>query len=660
MKQKHTIFASSPLVFLAVVLLAGGCSTADKQGDYPITPVHHADVTMTDDFWSPRMEVNREVTLPHIMQKLQQTERLKNFELAAAGSGTYCTTYPFDDTDAYKYIEAASYVLDRQYDAGLDRRVDSLITKIGAAQEADGYIYPYAVLQPNEEAGAEGKEWWWGSERWEKVHLHSHELYNAGHLIEAAVAHHKATGKDNLLDIAVRFADLITETFGPGEDQLQRIPGHQEIELALAKLYRLTGEEKYLQTAQYFLDERGKPRYNEEGENGMYKQNHKPVREQTEAEGHSVRAAYMYSGMADIGMMAGEEEYIEAIDRVWENIAGKKLYLIGGIGATGSSEGFGPNYDLPNRTSYNESCAAIANVFWNERMFRIHGDAKYIDILERALYNNVIAGHSMNGDRFFYPNRLESDGNYQRSEWFGCACCPPNLARILASVPRYMYATGDNSVYVNLFAASEARLRVGEQEVQLVQQTDYPWDGTIRIRVQPQAEHDFAMKIRIPGWARNKPVPSDLYRYRGEAGTTPRLLVNGEPQALDTEHGYATVSRQWESGDEIELQLPMDVRQVVAHDSVTADAGKIALERGPLVYSFESVDNGADVLSMQLDGSRPFSTEHHKDLLNGITTIEATAYAGGRPQTVRAIPYYAWAHRGDSRMAVWLDAYSGN
>lgn len=656
---RYTILTYFCLVLLSVGVLGTGCNSRAARDGYPIQRVSHENVNLHDGFWAERLEVNREVTLPHIMAKLRQTERIRNFERAAAGSGQFCTRYPFDDTDAYKLIEAASYELARNPDPALEQRVDSLIATIAAAQQPDGYIYSYAVLQPGEEAGADGKAWWWGSKRWEKVHLHSHELYNAGHLIEAAVAHHRATGKRNLLGVAVKNADLVTKTFGPGPDQLQSIPGHQEIELALAKLYRLTGEEKYLETADFFLEERGKPKYNEEGENGMYKQNHKPVKQQTEAEGHSVRAAYMYSGMADIGMLTDDREYIAAIDAIWKNIVSKKLYIIGGIGATGSSEGFGPNYDLPNRTSYNETCAAIANVFWNDRMFRIHGEAKYIDVLERALYNNVIAGHSMDGDRFFYPNRLESDGGYQRSDWFGCACCPPNVARLLASLPGYIYATRGDTAYVNLFVAGEGRLPVGRGEVTLTQHTRYPWDGTVSIDIDPGTKREFSLKVRIPGWARNKPVPSDLYRYRNESETGPQLFLNGEKQPLQLESGYAVISRSWSPGDRVELRLPMEVRQVVAHDNVKADVGKIALERGPLVYSFESVDNGDKVLNAKLAGTgSSYTTTFRPGLLNGVVTIDAPGYEGGRKRTLRAIPYYAWAHRGDSKMAVWMDQYN--
>lgn len=656
-KSSQPVFAK---ILMCSFLVFLGCSSNQEaqQQDYSIEEVAHDKVTLTDDFWSERLAVNKEVTIPHIISKLVETQRMRNFELASAGSGTFCTVYPFDDSDAYKLLEAVSYELARNPDPELNQRADELIAKIGDAQQEDGYIYPYAVLNENED-GSRNKEWWYGNERWEKVHLHSHELYNAGHLIEAAVAHHNATGKRNLLNIAIKFADLITETFGPEEDMLQSIPGHQEIELALVKLYRLTGEQKYLDTANFFLEERGKAKYNEEGElsYGEYKQNHLPVTKQTEAEGHSVRAAYMYSAMADVGVLTGNQAYLVAIDKVWENIVSKKLYIIGGIGATGDSEGFGPNYDLPNRTSYNETCASIANVLWNYRMFKIHGDAKYIDVLERSLYNNVIAGHSMQGDLFFYPNRLESDGGIQRSEWFSCACCPPNLARTFASMPRYIYSSSGNTAFVNLFAANETELELDGTLVQISQQTDYPWEGTVNFAINPQTESEFTLKIRIPGWARNQPVPGNLYTYRDESSATPELFVNGEKQSLQMDKGYAVITRNWLANDNVELRLPMQVRQVVAHDSVEADAGKVVLERGPFVYAIESVDNTDDVLDYKLDISQEFSTEYQPDKLNGITTINGTAYVEGQSREMTAIPYYSWAHRGDSKMAVWMDEY---
>jgi hypothetical protein len=598
------------------------------------------------------METNREVTLPHLLRKLEETERLKNFERAAVREGSFCTTYPFDGTDVYKTIEAASYALQRQYDAALDARVDSLIATVEAAQEPDGYIYPYGVLDAQDQ---ERKRRWMGSGRWDKVHLISHELYNAGHLIEAAVAHHRATNKDTLLDVAVAFADLLVETFGPGPDQRQTIPGHPEVEKALVKLYRLTGEQKYLTLADFFLEERGNPKYNAENEPGTYKQNHRPVKQQREAVGHAVRAAYLYSAMVDVGRITGDSEYLDATDRLWENIVSKKLYLIGGIGSTGQGEGFGDNYELPNETAYNETCAAIANVMWNHRMFLRNGHAKYIDVLERSLYNNVLAGVSLEGDRFFYPNPLASDGDYGRSSWFTCACCPPNAARLVASMPKYMYSVQADTAYVNLFASTVATIDLASTTLELEQETDYPWEGTVRMEVRPETASTFTLKVRVPGWARGEPVPSDLYRYQNQMSASPALRVNGEPQSLVLENGYARVTREWTSGDIVELDLPMPVRTVVAHDRVEADSGKMAFERGPIVYAAESVDNGDGVRDLALSPGAEVTPTYRHDMLGGVSVLETSAYDGQKQTSLTAIPYYAWAHRGESKMTVWFD-----
>jgi DUF1680 family protein len=648
---------------LAILLPLSACSEtspgnreaerATQKPGYPIHPVSYADVELEDGFWTKRVETNRNVTLPHLLEKLEGKERVKNLQRAAVEEGSFCTTYPFDDTDVYKTIEAASYALQRQDDPALDRRIDSLIATVAAAQQEDGYIYSYGALKPNEDP--ERKQRWWGSGRWDKVHLISHELYNAGHLIEAAVAHYRATGKRNLLDVAIDFADLIAETLGPGPDQQQTIPGHPEIEKALVKLYRVTDERKYLELADFFLAERGKKKYNEEGEDGTYKQNHKPVKEQSEAVGHAVRAAYLYSAMTDVGMLTDDQGYLDAVDRLWGNIVGKKFYLIGGIGATGQGEGFGGNYELPNETAYNETCAAIANVMWNHRMFLARGNAKYIDVLERSLYNNVLSGVSMKGNRFFYPNPLASDGDYERSPWFTCACCPPNAARMIASMPKYLYAVRGDTAFVNLFANNTASLDLAGTPVEIQQQTDYPWEGTVRMRVRPQEPSRFTMKVRVPGWARGKPVPSDLYRYQGTAAGTPQLRVNGEAQPLDMQKGYAVVTRKWAPGDVVELELPMSVRRVAAHDSVEADRGKVALERGPLVYALESVDNGEKVRSLSVDAGANTQSPYRRALLGGVTVLEGAAYEGGQKQSFTAVPYYAWAHRGSSKMAVWMD-----
>lgn len=639
----------------AVLFLLVGCSTGTDGTDrstYPIQPVSEGAVHFTDSFWSERVETNREVTLPHVLRRLRETGRIANLKRAAADSGEYTTSYPFDETDIYKAIEGASHILREEYDPALDRKVDSLIAIIASAQEDDGYLYPYGDLSVED---PEQKRWWRGTERWEKVALHSHEFYNAGHLIEAAVVHHRATGKRSLLDVAIQFADLIEQTFGSGPDQRKSIPGHPELEKALVKLYRVTGEQKYLNLADFFLAERGKLKYNEEGEDGTYKQNHKPLKEQREAVGHAVRATYLYSGMTDVAALTGDTGYLEASEGIWKNVVEKKLYLTGGLGAKGEVEGFDSNYVLPNGDAYNETDAAIGNVMWNHRLFRESGHAKYIDVLERSLYNNVLAGISMEGDAFFYPNPLQSDGDYQRSGWFTVACCVSGVVRFIPTVSAYMYATRQDTAFVNLYAGSISEVDLASTTVEVEQQTDYPWDGYVRLRVRPEASSQFTLKLRVPGWARGEPVPSDLYRYASESEPRPRLSVNGEEQPLDVQNGFATVTRTWSEGDIVELDLPMEVRKVVAHDSVAANRGKVALERGPLVYAAESVDNEGNVLNYALDSVTEFQAQYRDNMLQGLTVLRGTVYDGSEERSLTAIPYYAWAHRGDSQMTVWMD-----
>lgn len=643
-------------LLLAALVGIAGCSPAgDGEQDapaYPIQAVDQTQVHFTDGFWAERLETNREVTLPHVLTELRETGRIKNLTRAAADEGAYTTSYPFDETDIYKAIEGASHILRNEYDPTLARRVDSLITIIASAQEQDGYLYPYGELSVED---VEQKEWWRGTDRWDKVALHSHEFYNAGHLIEAAVVHHRATGKRSLLDVAIEFADLIEQRFGPGPDQQKSIPGHPELEKALVKLARVTGEQKYLDLADFFLAERGKPKYNEEGEEGTYKQNHKPIKAQSEAVGHAVRATYLYSAVTDVGALTNDAEYLDASERLWENVVDKKLYLIGGLGSTGAVEGFGPNYDLPNADAYNETDAAIGNVMWNQRLFREHGHAKYIDVLERSLYNNVLSGISLDGDGFFYPNPLRSDGDYQRSGWFTVACCVSGVVRFVPTVSKYMYGTRRDTAYVNLYAGSVSDVELASTAVELEQETDYPWDGHVRLHVRPEESSRFTLKLRVPGWARGAPVPSDLYRYASTTGARPQLSVNGEPHPLDVTKGYATLTRTWSASDTVTLDLPMDVRTVVAHDSVEADRGKVALERGPLVYAAESIDNEGHVLDYAVDPAADLQAQYRHNLLHGVTVLQGTAYEEGRERSLTAIPYYAWAHRGDSRMTVWMD-----
>ncbi len=639
-----------------MILTLLACSS-EKQKDYPYRPVPFTAVQITDGFWLPRMETNRKITIPYAFQKCEQTGRIDNFSIAGGlMDGEHKGIYPFDDTDIYKVLEGASYALNIHPDPELDKYMDDLISKVAAAQEADGYLY---TARTNK---AEHLKNWYGEKRWEKIRG-SHELYNAGHLYEAAAAHFEATGKRSLLDIALKNAELVDSVFGPGK--LQAPPGHQVIEMGLAKLYRITGEKKFLDLAKFFLDVRGYS-FDKREPGGEYNQDHRPVLEQDEAVGHAVRATYMYSGMADVAALTGDRQYIEAIDRIWENVTRKKLYLNGGIGATGSGEAFGGNYELPNMSAYNETCASIGNVYWNHRLFLLHGDAKYIDVMERTLYNGLIAGISMDGKFFFYPNPLESVGQHVRSPWFGCACCPGNVTRFMASVPGYIYTVKDDNIYVNLYAGNSAEINMNGEKVNIIQDTRYPWDGGIKVTIEPENNgRSFTINLRIPGWARNKPVPGDLYRYADESKEEVTLKLNSERQELKIKNGYARITRKWNKGDIVDFNLPMPVRCVLANEKVDADKGRIALERGPLVFCVEWPDvKDGHVRNILFEKNSNLTTEFRKDLLNGVQVIngKGKGYKYGKDgksikkeeKEFTAIPYYAWAHRGKGEMTVWL------
>lgn len=636
--------------------MIGGGAYAQKESKahgYPIDPVPFTSVKVTDSFWGQRLKASREVTIPLAFSKCEETGRYKNFEMAAHPSDdNKVTGYSFDDTDVYKTIEGASYLLQTYPDKKLKKYIDSVLVIVAAAQEPDGYLYTSRTMNPKH------PHEWAGSKRWEKVEDLSHEFYNLGHMVEGAIAHYQATGQRNFLDIAIRYADCVCREIGDGPDQQVRVPGHQIAEMALAKLYLVTGEQKYLDQAKFFLDKRGYTSRRDE-----YSQAHKPVIEQDEAVGHAVRAAYMYSGMADVAALTGDTAYIHAIDRIWDNIVSKKLYITGGIGATNQGEAFGKNYELPNMSAYCETCAAIGNVYMNYRLFLLHGESKYYDVLERTLYNGLISGVSLDGGGFFYPNPLESMGQHQRQPWFGCACCPSNICRFIPSLPGYVYAVKDRDVFVNLFVANDATLKVDGKKVVLKQSTAYPWDGDINIRIDRNSAGQFAMKIRIPGWVRNKVVPSDLYNYSDGKRLQYSVKVNGEVVESELVNGYFTIDRKWKKGDEVSVHFDMEVRTVKANAKVEADRGRISVERGPIVYCAEWPDNNFDVLNVLMNREPEFEVVSKPELLCGINQIKTQAQTleydeSGRlvtkDQTLTLIPYYAWAHRGQGNMAVWL------
>lgn len=553
---------------LVAATVGSQAQVKNQSHGYPIDPVPFTSVKVTDSFWGQRLNASREVTIPLAFSKCEETGRYQNFVNAAHPSDTIKVGgLAFDDTDVYKTIEGASYLLQTYPDKKLAKYIDSVLVIVAAAQEPDGYLYTSRTMNPKH------PHEWAGSKRWEKVEDLSHEFYNLGHMVEGAIAHYQATGKKNFLNIAIRYADCVCREIGTGEGQQIRVPGHQIAEMALAKLYLVTGDQKYLDQAKFFLDQRGYTSRTDE-----YSQAHKPVVQQDEAVGHAVRAAYMYAGMADVAALTGDTAYIHAIDRIWDNIVGKKYYITGGIGATAAGEAFGKNYELPNMSAYCETCAAIGNVYVNYRLFLLHGESKYYDVLERTLYNGLISGVSLDGGGFFYPNPLESMGQHQRQPWFGCACCPSNICRFIPSLPGYIYAVKDKDVYVNLFMSNTSDLKVGGKAVSIEQTTKYPWNGDITIGINKNNAGQFNLKVRIPGWVRGQVVPSDLYTYSDGKRLKYTVKVNGEAVQNELKDGYFCIDRRWKKGDKVEVHFDMEPRTVKANNKVEADRGRIAVE----------------------------------------------------------------------------------
>ena len=622
---------------LVTATVGSQAQVKNQSHGYPIDPVPFTSVKVTDSFWGQRLNASREVTIPLAFSKCEETGRYQNFVNAAHPSDTIKVGgLAFDDTDVYKTIEGASYLLQTYPDKKLAKYIDSVLVIVAAAQEPDGYLYTSRTMNPKH------PHEWAGSKRWEKVEDLSHEFYNLGHMVEGAIAHYQATGKKNFLNIAIRYADCVCREIGTGEGQQIRVPGHQIAEMALAKLYLITGDKKYLDQAKFFLDQRGYTSRTDE-----YSQAHKPVIQQDEAVGHAVRAAYMYAGMADVAALTGDTAYIHAIDRIWDNIVGKKYYITGGIGATAAGEAFGKNYELPNMSAYCETCAAIGNVYVNYRLFLLHGESKYYDVLERTLYNGLISGVSLDGGGFFYPNPLESMGQHQRQPWFGCACCPSNICRFIPSLPGYIYAVKDKDVYVNLFMSNTSDLKVGGKAVSIEQTTQYPWNGDITIGINKNSAGQFNLKVRIPGWAQGTENPYDLYQSNLKAPV--KLKVNQEDVLLRIVDGYAEINREWKKGDHIELELPMQPRLITANKAVENLRGQVALASGPIIYCFEDADN-PELQTFKLQAQTPLELSHESNLLNGVNIIKCL---GDIP--AKAIPYYAVANREESHSyKVWI------
>ncbi len=607
--------------FLWGLLLAGSVGS----GAEPPPPDHRAlsavpftEVKLNDAFWAPRIRTNREKSLPHNFKWCEETGRISNFAKAAGLiPGKFEGIY-FNDSDVYKVLEGASYALADQRDPALEAKVDEVIAKIAAAQQPDGYLNTYFTLvEPDK--------------KWTDFAV-KHELYCAGHLIEAAVAHYQATGKKTLFNVALKLANHLDALFGPGKRH--EVSGHEEIELALIKLYRATGEARYLKLAAFFLDIRGdkskRPKLF-----GAYAQDHMPIRQQREVVGHAVRAMYLYTAVADMASYTGDAGFIEAMRAIWEDVVHRKMYITAGIGSRHQGEAFGDPYELPNDTAYCETCAAIGLAFWAHRLNLLHGDAQYADVLERAIYNGILSGIALDGEHFFYVNPLASAGKHHRQPFFGCACCPSNVVRFVPSIPGYVYAKNDAGIAVNLYVAGTATVAHGQMKVKLVQETQYPWDGKVTIRVEPEQAAEFDLALRIPGWCE---------------GVT--LALNGQPiEKLEIVKGYARVHRAWQRGDIVQLDLPMPVQRIEAHPQVQANAGRVAIQRGPIVYCFEEVDNGGPVKDLVLAREPKFSVEHKPDLLGGVTVVRAQ---DRNSRTVTAIPYYAWDHRQPGEMIVWV------
>jgi uncharacterized protein len=617
-----------------------------------LEPISFSEVQITDGFWKPRMDKVSTVTLRACIDYIEfKTARIRNFEIAAGSRKGKFEGIFYDDSDVYKALEAMAYAIKDHPDPDLEKKADEWISKIAAAQLPDGYINTYFTLNGLDK-------------RWTDMSMH--EDYNGGHLIEAAVAYFHATGKKQLLDVALRFANHFDSLFGPGKRHW--VTGHEELELALVKLYTCTGNPKYLKLAQWLLEERGhgfaKGYTWTDWKDTAYAQDLMPVKDTRKITGHAVRAMYLYTGTADVASFTGDPGYLKAMQAIWEDLVNRNMYLTGGIGSSGNNEGFSSDYDLPNSQAYCETCASVGMIFWNQRMNLLTGEGKYADVLEKTLYNAALDGISLSGDRFFYGNPLASDGHQKRSPWFGTACCPANIARLLASLGNYIYMRSDQGLWVNLFIGSKTSVQIDKSQMGIELFTQYPWEGKVEIHLSPDRKTRMTLYLRIPGWTQGRPVPGDLYHFVHDRPTGFNLKVNDQVVSYRMEKGYALIDREWKKGDVVSLDLPMEVEQVVAKDSVKADADKVALQRGPLVYCVEGADNMGKAWNILLPDNSHFESLFQKDLLDGMVILKANLPVvrvaddglslNMEKRDVLAIPYYAWCNRGSDPMLVWL------
>ncbi|MBN7809389.1 glycoside hydrolase family 127 protein [Algoriphagus sp. H41] len=628
---------------LLLVCLMSSQALSARQGQSPLQSHSFSQIQITDSFWKPKLEKVAQKSLPAaIYQTEVKTGRIRNFEKAARKLGEAHEGIYYDDSDVYKLLEAMAYSLQNFPDAELERKADEWIAKIAAAQEADGYLNTYYTL-----TGLQN--------RW--TDMEKHEAYCAGHLMEAGVAYYQATGKRQLLEVATRMADHIDGQFRQANQPW--VTGHEEIELALVKLYKTTGERRYLDLADWFLDQRGrgfgKGAIWDKAEWGPdYAQDGVPVKQQKEITGHAVRAMYLYTGAADVAVSKNDPGYMNAMKTVWEDVVYRNMYVTGGIGSSGSNEGFSLDYDLPNEHAYAETCASVGMVFWNQRMNLLEGQAQYIDVLERSLYNAALDGLSLTGDHFFYGNPLASSGQHARKEWFGTACCPSNISRLVASVGDYIYVKNESALWVNLFIGNRTEFDVAGTKVAVEMETEFPWDGKVSLSLDPQKAARFALNLRIPGWVGGEPVPGELYRFLDEGTDGLTLLVNGEKVDFQTKNGYAVLDREWKKGDRITYAMPMEVRELRSRPEVLANTDRVAIQRGPLVYCVEGADNGPGLSELIVPENVSFEVVDARVLDEAVRAVRLTGSLDSGPVSALAIPYYTWANRGANDMYVWL------
>jgi DUF1680 family protein len=643
------VYKKSALLLFQIVLITGFSQNVLPK----YQNINFSQVEITDDFWRPKIEKVSTVTIPVCIDQTEvKTPRIQNFEIAAGKRKGKFKGIFYDDSDVFKALEAMAYSLKNHPDATMQKKADDWIDLIAASQLPDGYINTYYSLQ-------------FLDKRWTDMSMH--EDYNGGHLIEAAVAYYEATGKRKLLDVAIRFANHFNSLFGPGKRDW--VTGHQELELALVKLYKTTKDEKYLKLADWLLSERGQQKgvgYTwTDWKDTAYAQDLKPVKEQKEITGHAVRAMYMYTGAADVAALTGDEGYMHAMKNVWEDVVYRNMYITGGIGSSGGNEGFTIDYDLPNENAYCETCASVGMVLWNQRMGMLTGESKYVDVLEKSLYNGALDGISLAGDKFFYGNTLASMGKNARRDWFGTACCPANIARLIESLGNYIYGVGNQSIWINLFVGSNTHVQIGEEQIPIKMMTNYPWDGKINLTVAPKKKTSFALRIRIPGWSQGDAVPGGLYQFRDKgAETALSLSLNGKPLQYKMENGYLVIEREWSTNDAIVLNIPMNIQRVTSRNEVKSNIERVAIQRGPLIYCVEGIDNEGRAVNIVLPKKAALSTISQNILSEKVISIQAEATVLGisadgeniqmKNRKITAIPYYTWSNRGPGQMLVWL------